>query len=122
MAYGGQSWLRRRPIDSFFPPCCCEPGCESGDGSSTVQGQIDATKTPDDVVLSSGKPDRSSCDCACPMFFLHWAKAVEEICGVYLDAVLHGSPPPRSGDRPWRFLPKACCRQRQGVDAGALVA
>ena len=25
MAYGGQSWLRRRPIDSFFPPCCCEP-------------------------------------------------------------------------------------------------
>src|SRR6516165_2921957 len=25
VAYGGQSWLRRRPVESFFPPCCCEP-------------------------------------------------------------------------------------------------
>ena len=24
MTYGGQSWLRRRPVDSFFPRCCCE--------------------------------------------------------------------------------------------------
>lgn len=24
MAHGGQSWLRRWPVDSFFPPCCCE--------------------------------------------------------------------------------------------------
>ena len=25
VAYGGQSWLRRRPVDSFFPPCCFKP-------------------------------------------------------------------------------------------------
>ena len=24
LAHGWQSWLGRRPIDSFFPPCCCE--------------------------------------------------------------------------------------------------
>src|SRR5262249_12667758 len=24
VAYGGQSWLRRGSVDSFFPRCCCE--------------------------------------------------------------------------------------------------
>ena len=24
VAHGGQSWLRRRAVDSFFPPRCCE--------------------------------------------------------------------------------------------------
>jgi hypothetical protein len=24
VAHGGQSWLKRRPVDSFFPPCCGE--------------------------------------------------------------------------------------------------
>ena len=24
VAHGWQSRLRRRPVDSFFPPCCCE--------------------------------------------------------------------------------------------------
>jgi hypothetical protein len=51
----------------------------------------------------------------------HGAKAVEEVAAVFLDA-MHGSQPPRTSDRPWRFLPKACCRQRQGVDPEALVA
>jgi hypothetical protein len=25
VAHGWQGRLRRRPVDSFFPPCCCEP-------------------------------------------------------------------------------------------------
>ena len=25
MAHGGQSWLRRRPVVSFFPALLCEP-------------------------------------------------------------------------------------------------
>jgi len=49
----------------------------------------------------------------------HGAKAIEEVAATYL-ACLHGELPPRSGDRPWRFLPKHCCRQRQDIDAAAL--
>jgi hypothetical protein len=25
LAHGGQGWVRRRPVDCFFPPCCFEP-------------------------------------------------------------------------------------------------
>src|SRR5260370_42689882 len=25
LAHGGQCWSWRRPVDSFFPPCCFEP-------------------------------------------------------------------------------------------------
>src|ERR1700730_15030383 len=69
VAYGGQSWLRRRPVDSFFPALLLQAGGARGrrKGSSfsvhddEVVARIVPRSGQDRVLLSSaGEPARKS--------------------------------------------------------------
>lgn len=46
VAHGWPSWLRRRPIDSFFPPCRCEPAMLGEDVSDHGHQHISVQPLP----------------------------------------------------------------------------
>jgi len=58
VAHGWQSRLRRRPVDSFFPPCCCEAAMleEGVRDHRHERGSIDAITAPPHETIGRTNP------------------------------------------------------------------